>query len=111
VSKEIPQQYLDLLHGKVFAHLATVNADGTPQTTPVWWDYDGRHVLVNTARGRRKERNVRRDPQVALSAIDPANPYRYIEVRGRVASLETKGADDQINALSRRYLGKEYPFC
>src|SRR5262245_39762966 len=84
--------------------------DGAPQSTPVWIDYDGRHVLVNTALGRRKELNLQRHPQVALSITDPENPYRYVEVRGRAVALDTKGADAHIDVLARRYLGTDYPF-
>lgn len=73
---------------KAFAYVATVMADGTPQVTPVWVEYDGKHVIFNTAKGRVKERNLRRNPQVALSVADPANPYRYIQVRGRAELTE-----------------------
>jgi len=78
---------------------------------PVWVDFDGQYVRVNTARGRQKDKNMKRDPRVALSIADPENPYRYLEVRGRVAEATEKGADDHINSLSKKYLGKDvYPF-
>lgn len=106
----IPASHRDLLEKKAFAHLATVNGDGTPQSTPVWIDYDGTHVLVNSARGRRKDRNMRERAAVALSMIDPDNPYRYLEVRGRVVEVTERGADAHIDALAKRYLGLDrYP--
>jgi PPOX class probable F420-dependent enzyme len=107
----IPDAYRDLLSKKTFAHLATVNDDGSPQSTPVWIDYDGTHVLVNSAKGRKKDRNMRERGKVAISMTDPENPYRYLEVRGRVVDVTEKGADAHIDKLAKRYLGADsYPF-
>ena len=107
----IPSTHRDLFDKKSFAHLATVNADGTPQVTPVWIDFDGQHVRFNTARGRVKTRNFERDPRVALSIQDPENPYRYVQVRGRVVEVTEKGADAHIDALAKKYLGQDrYPY-
>lgn len=107
----IPEQYQDLFTKKAFAHLATVGADGKPQVTPVWVDYDGTHVRFNSAKGRVKVRNLARDPRVALSILDPDNPYRYVQVRGRVVETTEKGADAHIDALAKKYLGQDkYPF-
>lgn len=107
----IPEGYTDLLRKKGFAHLATLNADGTPQSTPVWIDHDGTHVLVNTAKGRRKERNMRERPAVAISVTDPDNPYRYLEVRGKVVEITEEGGDAHIDKLAARYMNAEsYPF-
>ncbi len=108
----IPESYRDLFTTKkAFAHLATLGPDGAPQVTPVWVDYDGTHVRFNTARGRVKERNLRRDPRVALALQDPDNPYRYVQVRGRVAEMTEKGADAHIDALAKKYLGQDrYPY-
>ena len=107
----IPEQFLDLFRKKAFGSLATLNADGSPQVTPVWCDYDGAHLIVNSARGRRKDRNMRREPRVALSIMDPEKPYRYLEVRGRVVEVTEQGADDHIDKMARKYLGAEkYPF-
>jgi len=107
----IPENYRDLFTKKAFAHLATVGKDGAPQSTPVWVDYDGVHVRVNTARGRVKDRNLRRTPRVALSVLDPDNPYRYLQVRGRVVEMTEQGADAHIDALAKKYLGRDtYPF-
>jgi PPOX class probable F420-dependent enzyme len=107
----IPDSHLDLFKKKAFAHLATLMADGNPQTTPVWVDYDGKHVVINTAQGRQKDKNMQRDGRVALSISDPDNPYRYLEVRGRVVERTHSGADQHIDAMAQKYLGKDkYPF-
>jgi len=107
----IPAQYHDLFQKKAFAHLATVNGDGTPQVTPVWVDFDGTHIRFNTAKGRVKERNLRRTPQVALAVLDPDNPYRYLRVSGRVVEITEQGAEAHIDILAKKYLGQDrYPF-
>jgi len=106
----IPAKYKDLFEKKAFANLATLNADGTPQVTPVWVDYDGDYVLVNSARGRRKDKNMERNPAVALSIQDPENPYRYLEVRGKVTDITEEGADQHIDKMAKKYLGADkYP--
>lgn len=107
----IPEQYRDLFseEKKAFGYVATVMPDGAPQVTPVWVDYDGTYVIFNTAKGRVKERNLRRDRRVALTISDPSNPYRYIQVRGR-AELSEEGADEHIDRLAKKYLGMDkYP--
>ena len=107
----IPAGFVDLFEKKSLAHLATLMPDGTPQVTPVWVEYDGRHVVVNSARGRQKDRNMRANAAVALSICDPDNPYRYLEVRGRVVEITEQGADAVIDRLAKKYLGKDrYPF-
>ena len=107
----IPQSYRDLFDKKSIAHLATVGRDGTPQVTPVWIDYDGTHIRFNTARGRVKTKNLERNPTVALSVQDPENPYRYVQVKGRVTEMTEKGADEHIDALAKKYLGQDrYPY-
>jgi PPOX class probable F420-dependent enzyme len=107
----IPESHLDLFRKKAFANLATLMANGSPQVTPVWVDYDGQHVLINTAEGRQKDKNMQRDGRLALSIIDPENPYRYLEVRGHVAQRTREGADQHIDAMARKYLGQEkYPY-
>jgi PPOX class probable F420-dependent enzyme len=109
----IPEKYIDLLdeNKKAFANLATTMPDGTPQVTPVWVDYDGKHILVNSARGRQKDKNMARNSAVALSIQDPDNPYRYLEVRGRVAEITEQGADEHIDKMAKKYMGKDkYPF-
>jgi PPOX class probable F420-dependent enzyme len=109
----IPDKYKDLLSGKkAFASLGTLMPDGTPQVTPVWFDYDGKNLIFNSARGRQKDLNVRRDPRVTMTIIDPENPYRYLEVRGRVTDITQEGADKHIDKLAKKYLDKDkYPFA
>jgi PPOX class probable F420-dependent enzyme len=107
----IPQSHADLFKKKAFAHLVTLMPDGAPQVTPVWVDFDGQKVLINTAQGRQKDKNLQRDGRVALSILDPDNPYRYLEVRGKVSGRTLSGADEHIDALAKKYLGKDkYPF-
>ena len=107
----IPDKYKDLFEKKAFASLATLMEDGRPQVTPVWCDYDGSHVLVNSASGRIKDLNMRRDPRVSLAIVDPENPYRYLEVRGRVVEITESGADEHINKMAKKYLNQDvYPF-
>ncbi|GBD10381.1 hypothetical protein HRbin23_00022 [bacterium HR23] len=98
-----------LLEKPVFAHLATLMRNGSPQVTPVWIDTDGTYILVNTALGRVKERNVRRDPRIALSVTDPQDPYRRLQIRGRVVEIRTEGATEHIHKLSYKYRGQPYP--
>ena len=107
----IPEKYVDLFQKKAFASLATVMPDGRPQVTPVWCDFDGSHVIVNSAKGRRKDLNMRAEPRVSLAIIDPGNPYRYLEVRGRVTGITEEGADAHIDKMARKYLDVDkYPF-
>ncbi len=109
---DIPKKYMDLFKKRTFATLVTLNADGSPQATPVWCDHDGTHVVVNSAKGRRKDKNMRRDPRVALSLIDPDNPYRYLECRGKVEEITEKGASDHIDKMAKKYLNRDkYPFA
>lgn len=92
-----------------FGHLATLMPDGSPQVTPVWVDYDGTYLLVNTAEGRLKPENVRRDPRVALEVLSQSDPYTFVAVRGRVVEVTREGAWEHINKLSRKYMGRDYP--
>ncbi|RPJ00242.1 MAG: PPOX class F420-dependent oxidoreductase [Chloroflexi bacterium] len=103
----IPTSHIDLLEGPVFVALVTVMPNGTPQVTPVWANTDGTHVLVNSARGRQKDKNMRANPKVAILAIDPKNGYRWIEIRGTVTEITEEGGVDHINALSKLYRGDE----
>jgi len=109
----IPDNFLDLLRDKkAFANLATLMPDGTPQVTPVWFDYTDGAIRVNTAKGRVKARNMKEGAPVALAIMDPDNAYRYIQIRGRVRSVTEAGADRHIDSLARKYLGKDkYPFA
>ena len=103
----IPTEYHDLLKDetKAYLFLATSMADGSPQVTPVWFSAEGEHILVNTAKGRVKERNMRARPHVALVIQDPSTPYRYLQIRGRVDEITEEGGDEHINALSLKYDG------
>jgi PPOX class probable F420-dependent enzyme len=107
----IPEKYRDLFQKRAFASLATLMPDGRPQVTPVWCDFDGEHVIFNSAKGRQKDKNVRRDPRVSLAVIDPENPYRYIEIRGRIVEITEEGANEHINKMAKKYLGVDkYPY-
>ena len=111
MAEQVPEKYADLFQKKAFANLGTLMQDGSPQVTPVWVDYDGKHVRVNSALGRVKDKNIRRDPRVSLSIQDPENPYRYVEIRGKVVDITQNGADEHINSLSQKYLGNPvYPY-
>jgi PPOX class probable F420-dependent enzyme len=108
----IPQTHADLLTTKpALAHLATSNLDGSPQVTPVWVDFDGTHVIINTAKGRVKARNLERSPRVALSIVDPENPYRHVAIQGKVVEMTEQGGDAHIDKMAKKYLGKDsYPW-
>ena len=107
----IPEEAVHLLEGRHLAHVGTVNADGSPQVTPVWVDHAGDTVLVNTATGRVKDRNLRRDPRVSISIVDCENPYQPLTIKGRVVELTETGADAHIDELSKRYIDRDpYPF-
>jgi len=103
----VPESHLDLLkdNNKAFVFLATMMPNGTPQVTPVWFNTDGTYILINTAEGRLKDRNMRARPDVTLCIADPANPYRYIQIRGKVVEYISEGADAHIDALSFKYQG------
>lgn len=108
----IPEGYLELLTTKkAFANLATIMPDGTPQVTPVWVDFDGTHVIVNSAKGRLKDKNLRARSQVGLAISDPDNPYRYLGIQGKVVEITEAGADEHIDKMAMKYMGKDkYPF-
>jgi PPOX class probable F420-dependent enzyme len=107
----IPEKYRDLFQKKAFANLGTLMPNGRPQVTPVWVDYDGENVIINSAKGRQKDRNMRRDPHVALSIVDPDNPYRYLEIRGTVAEITEEGAAKHIDKMAKKYIDQDkYPW-
>ncbi|HZF50081.1 MAG TPA: PPOX class F420-dependent oxidoreductase [Polyangiaceae bacterium] len=100
-----------LLDDKNFAHVATIGEEGEPQVTPVWVEYDGTHVLFNTEEKRAKVKHMRKNPRIALSVLNSANPYQYIEIQGSVVDITTDGADEMIDRLAMKYMGKDkYPF-
>jgi len=107
-----PEDYLDLLkpETKAMLFLATSMSDGTPQVTPVWFDFDGEHILINTHEGRTKDRNMKARPNVAMVIQDPADPYRYLQIRGKVVEYTRKGGDEHIDMLSQRYYGRPWSY-
>lgn len=111
--KSIPESHHDLLKDetKAFAYLATLMPDGSPQVTPVWFNTKGEYILINSAKGRVKDRNMRARPTVALCIADPANLYRYLQIHGKVTEFTTEGADAHIDALAFKYQGvPKYPY-
>ena len=103
----IPANLRDLFEKPVAASLATLMPNGQPQVTPVWFDYDGEYVRVNTARGRQKDRNMTKRGNVTLLLIDPDNMYHWAEVRGHIAEVTEQGADAHIAKLSKKYTGRD----
>lgn len=111
ITHELTDSAIGLLKGKNIAFIASLMKDGGPQITPVWIDYDGEYILINTAEGRVKQKNFQRDPRVAISIIDPTNPYNTVSIRGTVTEQVIDGADDHIDKLAKKYLGVDkYPF-
>jgi PPOX class probable F420-dependent enzyme len=110
--KTIPEKFTDLLNDqtKAFASVATVLKDGSPQVTPVWFDTAGDLIRINTASGRVKARTIQEGRKIALSIMDPANPYRYMQIRGTVTKVTKDGADAHIDRLAHKYMGTDYPF-
>ena len=111
INREIDDSIIQLLTGKNFAFVATLMKDGSPQITPTWIDFEGDTILINTAEGRTKQKNVSRDQRVAISIVDQNNPYNMVTIRGKVTEQTSKGADEHIDKLAKRYLGVDkYPF-
>jgi PPOX class probable F420-dependent enzyme len=111
INRAIDDSVIQLLTGKNFAFVATLMKDGSPHITPTWIDFDGTAILINTAQGRVKQKNVSRDPHVAISIVDNANPYNMVTIRGIVIEQTSIGADDHIDKLAKRYLGLDkYPY-
>jgi PPOX class probable F420-dependent enzyme len=107
---KIPEEAVHLLEGKHLAHVATLMSDGSPQVTPVWVGHEDGLVIINTAKGRLKEKNLKRDPRVAISVIDADEPYVPLVIQGKAVEITEEGADADIDALAKRYLGvDEYP--
>jgi PPOX class probable F420-dependent enzyme len=109
--KQVPDEWKAVLQKPVFVHLSTLMPDGSPQASPVWVDIDGDELVINTAQGRRKDQNMKRDGRVALSVTDPDQPYKALMIRGKVSKVVTDGAEEHIDKLAKKYLGKDkYPF-
>jgi PPOX class probable F420-dependent enzyme len=109
---QLTEKAIKLIEGKNFGYFATVMKDGSPQVTPVWVDHEGKdYILVNTALGRTKQKNAKRKSEVAIAIADASNQYEQVSVRGVVTEQTTKGADEHIDKLAKKYLGKErYPY-
>ncbi len=101
----IPEKDVNLLSTKALIHVATLGPKGEPQNTPVWFDWDGDFVKISLTKNRQKYRNIQRDQRVALSIVDPENPYHYLEIRGKVARIEDDPQKAFIDALAKKYLG------
>jgi PPOX class probable F420-dependent enzyme len=111
MSAIIPESHRDLLDGPVYVQIATYMKDGSIQVNPVWCSFDGSHILINSAQGRVKDKNMRANPTITVFAGDPANPYRWLEVRGTVDEISEEGADEHIDDLAELYLNQRpYPF-
>ena len=110
MAASIPESHMDLFQKKAFAFLGVRLENGSIQVNPVWCDYDGTHVVINSAQGRAKDKAMRADPAVTLCISDPDNPYRYLEVRGKVVEITTEGADAHIDAMAKKYMDVDkYP--
>ena len=111
ILKEITPEVEKLFKDKNFASFATMMGDCAPQVTPVWVDYDQGNILINTAEGRTKVRNIAKNPNVAVCVTDSANPYMMVTVRGRIIEKTSQGADEHIDRMAKKYLGADkYPF-
>ena len=108
MSVTIPADYQDLLTGPIFVSLATVMPNGQPQVNVMWCGFDGEHVLINTAKGRQKERNMAARPMATVLAVDPENAFRWLEIRGTVVEITEEGAVEHITSLAHTYAGQDY---
>ena len=107
----IPTEYKDLFDKKAFGDVATIGPDGEPHNSPVWIDFDGQYVKFSQTTNRQKYRNLKRDPRIALSIVDPDDPYRYVEIRGVAERIERDENNAFINSMAKKYVGKdEYPW-
>ncbi|MQA86780.1 MAG: TIGR03618 family F420-dependent PPOX class oxidoreductase [Streptosporangiales bacterium] len=108
----IPHTHADILDKEGFAHVATIGPQGSPQSNPVWYDWDGKYLKISQTTTRQKYRNLQRDPRVAISITDPDNPYRYLEIRGRLDRVEDDDRNAFINVLAKKYLDQDvYPWA
>ncbi len=106
-TQPIPSTHIDLLESATLAHVATVGPGGEPQSNPVWFGWDGEHVTCSQTTTRQKYRNVQREPRVALSIVDPSNPYRYLEIRGAVERIDPDPNFAYINSMAKKYMGMD----
>jgi PPOX class probable F420-dependent enzyme len=106
----LPDSVKKLIEGKVYANVATIMPNGSPQVTPTWVDHDGDIVLINTFEGSQKHRNALRNPKIALDVVDPANAYNVAVIRGRIKEVTFDGAEEHIDRMAKKYLGQDkYP--
>ena len=111
MSVQLSERARELISAKNLGSIATIMPDGSPHVVPVWIDLDGNDVLINTAEGRQKLKNIRRDPRVAMDVVNLENPYEMVALRGRVVEVTHEGADSHIDKLAKKYLGRDtYPF-
>lgn len=107
----IPQDREDILTKRAFGHVATIGPHGEPQSNPVWIDWDGQYLKFSQTKTRQKYRNLKREPRISISVHDPDEPYRYVEVRGKVAKIEDDAGNAFINKMAQKYLDEnEYPW-
>lgn len=106
----IPDDLVDILESVGFAHVATIGPEGQPQSNPVWYDWDGETLAISQTPDKQKYRNLQRDNRIAVSILDPDNPYRYIEIRGEVTTVEPDPDYAFIHSLSHKYMGQDYPY-
>ncbi len=108
---ELSEKAVGLLKGKNFANVATTRRDGSPQVSPIWVDFDGTHIILNSEEKRAKVKNLRRDHRVSVSVFDQGNPYSYIQIQGRVVEITPEGGAEGIDKMAQKYLGQEkYPW-
>jgi PPOX class probable F420-dependent enzyme len=106
----IPESHADILEKKGFAHVATIGPKGEPHSSPVWYEFDGEFFKFSNLKTRQKYKNLVRNPKVAISILDPDNPYRYLEIRGKVENIEDDINYEFIDRLAKKYMGVEkYP--
>jgi PPOX class probable F420-dependent enzyme len=105
----LPNDLVDVLHAPALCFLTTLMPDGSPQITQTWVDTDGANILINTVTTHQKTKNITRDARVAVAIADPTAPARYWAARGTVASSTTQGAEEHIDKLAHKYLGRPYP--
>ena len=107
----IPTEFNDLLESNAMANIATIGPKGEPQNNPVWFDWDGSHILFSQTKGRQKFHNLQREPRIAVSILDPQNPYRYLEVRGKVVRIDEDANNAFINKMAKKYINQDtYPW-
>jgi PPOX class probable F420-dependent enzyme len=107
----VPTSHADLLESTALAHVATIGPNGEPQANPVWFGWDGKHLKFSLTKTRQKSKNLKQDPRVAISIVDPENPYRYLEIRGRQVRVDPDPEKAFIDEMANKYLGVEkYPW-